>query len=72
MRGKKWSSKDSVLFVQASYLKCMHMLKRSAIKYTVVLRMTFYEQCKNTFVTSGQNSLLALFQFKSAIKPLKF
>ena len=31
-----------------------------------------HEQCKNTSVTSGQNSLLALFQLKSAIKPLKF
>ena len=30
--------------------------------------MNYYEQCKNTSVASGQNSLLALFKWKSAIK----
>ena len=41
-------------------------------KYTEVWGMNYHEQRKNISVTSGQNSLQALFQLKSTTKPLKF
>ena len=50
------------------------LAKPSAIKYSVKDdELQYYEQCKNTLVTARQSSaLLALFQLKSTIKPLKF